>query len=107
MIRAFERFHAAGHAHSVEVWRGDELVGGLYGVAIGALFAGESMFSRVSDASKVALAALVERLRQRGYVLFDVQILNDHTARLGAIEVSRREYLRRLADAVERDVTFA
>jgi leucyl/phenylalanyl-tRNA--protein transferase len=106
MIRAFERMHAAGHAHSVEVWQADELVGGLYGVAAGALFAGESMFSRVSDGSKVALVALIERLRQRGYVLFDVQILNDHTASLGAVEIPRREYLRRLADAIGREASF-
>lgn len=106
MINAFGRLHAAGHAHSVEVWLADELVGGLYGVAAGGLFAGESMFSRVSDASKVALVALVERLRQRGYVLFDVQILNDHTASLGAIEIPRRDYLRRLNDALECEVTF-
>jgi leucyl/phenylalanyl-tRNA--protein transferase len=106
MIVAFNDLHRLGHAHSVEVWQGNDLVGGVYGVTVGGLFAGESMFSRARDASKVALVYLVERLRQCGFVLFDVQILNDHTASLGAIEVSRRAYLRRLADAVARPVRF-
>jgi leucyl/phenylalanyl-tRNA--protein transferase len=106
VIAAFGELHRAGVAHSVEVWQGDDLVGGVYGVAIGGLFAGESMFSKTRDASKVALVFLVERLRQRGHVLFDVQILNEHTASLGAVEVPRRVYLQRLADAVERDVSF-
>jgi leucyl/phenylalanyl-tRNA--protein transferase len=106
MIAAFNDLHRLGHAHSVEVWQGDDLVGGVYGVTVGGLFAGESMFSWVRDASKVALVHLVERLRQRGFVLFDVQILNDHTASLGAIEIPRRTYLRRLATAVEHDVRF-
>jgi leucyl/phenylalanyl-tRNA--protein transferase len=106
MIAAFNDLHRLGHAHSVEVWQGDTLAGGVYGVTVGGLFAGESMFSRVSDASKVALVHLVERLRQRGFVLFDVQILNDHTASLGAVEIPRRVYLHRLADAVRRDVRF-
>jgi leucyl/phenylalanyl-tRNA--protein transferase len=78
----------------------------VYGVTVGGLFAGESMFSRVRDASKMALVHLFERLRQRGYVLFDVQILNEHTARLGAVEVPRRVYLGRLAEAVGREVSF-
>jgi leucyl/phenylalanyl-tRNA--protein transferase len=73
-------------------------------VAVGGLFAGESMFTRVRDASKVALAYLLERLRQHGFELFDVQFLNDHTERLGAVEISRAEYLRRLRKAVESDV---
>lgn len=106
MVRAYDALHAAGHAHSVEAWQGDELAGGIYGVAIGGMFAGESMFSRTSDASKVALVALAERLRERGYTLFDVQILNPHTASLGARETSRAEYLRRLAEAVRSPVTF-
>ena len=106
MLAGYTELHRAGHAHSLEVWQGEELAGGIYGVAVGGLFAGESMFSRVSDASKVALVALVERLKQCGYELFDVQILNDHTASLGAFEVARDEYLRRLADAVAREATF-
>jgi leucyl/phenylalanyl-tRNA--protein transferase len=85
-----------------------DLAGGIYGVAIGGLFAGESMFHRVTDASKVALVALVERLRTRGYALFDVQMATDHTARMGAIEIPRREYLKRLREAVRMTgVTFA
>jgi leucyl/phenylalanyl-tRNA--protein transferase len=107
VIAAFNDFHRAGYAHSVEVWQDDELVGGVYGVVVGGLFAGESMFSRTRDASKVALVYLVERLRQRGFILFDVQILNEHTASLGAVEIPRRTYLRRLADAVEHPAGFA
>jgi leucyl/phenylalanyl-tRNA---protein transferase len=107
MIRAYTELHRLGHAHSVEVWHGEELAGGVYGVATGGLFAGESMFTRVRDASKVALVHLVNRLRQRGYELFDVQFLNDHTASLGAVEIPRTEYLARLREALKRDVTFA
>ncbi len=106
MVAAYSELHRLGHAHSVEVWRAGELAGGVYGVTVGGLFAGESMFSRVRDASKVALVHLFERLRQRDYLLFDVQILNEHTARLGAIEVPRRVYLGRLAGAVRREVSF-
>ncbi len=121
MIAAYEALHRLGHAHSVETWvrsdpavsceasaaRGDDLdgwtlAGGIYGVAVGALFAGESMFYRVSDASKVALVALVERLRARGYELFDVQMRTDHTARMGATDIPRDEYLRRLREAVQK-----
>ncbi len=106
MINAYCRLHELGHAHSVESWRKDRLVGGIYGVTIGGLFAGESMFHRESDASKVALLALVEHLRERGFELFDVQVLNDHTERLGAIEISRDEYFRRLRRAVRSPVSF-
>ncbi|HZT80126.1 MAG TPA: leucyl/phenylalanyl-tRNA--protein transferase [Gemmataceae bacterium] len=107
MIEAYERLHRMGHAHSVEAWHGGRLAGGVYGVAIGAFFAGESMFSRERDASKVALAFLVDRLRQRGFQLFDIQFLNDHTASLGAVEVPRDEYLARLKRAVAAPVHFA
>jgi leucyl/phenylalanyl-tRNA--protein transferase len=107
MIRAYNRLHELGHAHSVEVWHEGELAGGVYGVAIGGLFAGESMFTRVRDASKVGLVHLVERLNQRGFVLFDVQYRNDHTASLGAIEIPRRKYLARLRAAVQLRVAFA
>lgn len=107
MIDAYTRLHELDHAHSVEVWHEGQLAGGLYGVAIGGLFAGESMFTRVRDASKVALVHLMEHLRQRGYPLFDVQFLNAHTARLGAIEIPRREYLARLRRAIAYDVSFA
>jgi leucyl/phenylalanyl-tRNA--protein transferase len=105
-IRAYGRLHELGWAHSFECYAGDELVGGLYGVRIGGLFAGESMFSRARDASKVALVHLEEHLRRRGYALFDIQHVNEHTASLGAVEVPRREYLRRLREALEREVTF-
>jgi leucyl/phenylalanyl-tRNA---protein transferase len=83
-----------------------ELVGGLYGVAVGGLFAGESMFSRERDASKVAMVHLVERLRQGGFQLFDIQFLNDHTTRLGAVEIPRKEYLARLRTALKCEVSF-
>lgn len=106
MIRAYEELHRLGWAHSVEVWQAGELAGGLYGVAIGAFFAGESMFHRARDASKVALAWTVERLRQRGFVLFDIQFLTEHTASLGAVEVSRREYLARLTKSLARPAQF-
>jgi len=106
MIEAYERLHQLGFAHSVEVWRGDVLAGGVYGVAIGGFFAGESMFTRLRDASKVALVALVERLRERGFTLFDTQFVTDHTRRLGAIEIPRSDYLARLREALARGVTF-
>ena len=106
MIEAYTRLHELGHAHSVEVWHEGRLAGGVYGVTIGGLFAGESMFTRVRDASKVALVHLMERLRQRGFQLVDVQFLNEHTARLGAVEIPRREYLARLREAVACDVRF-
>jgi leucyl/phenylalanyl-tRNA--protein transferase len=100
-IRAYIRLHEAGFAHSVEAWMGEELVGGLYGVAVGGLFAGESMFHRASNASKVCVARLVERLRERGFVLFDTQMVTSATEQLGAVEVRRPEYLRRLRAAIE------
>lgn len=106
MIAAYTHMHRLGHAHSVEVWRDGALAGGVYGVAIGGLFAAESMFHRVTDASKVALARLVGHLNARGYQLLDVQQWTEHTGRMGAVEVPRREYLRRLAEAVDQPVTF-
>ncbi len=106
MIGAYERLHRLGFAHSVEAWRGDELAGGIYGVAIRGFFAGESMFTRIRDGSKVALAFLVDHLRKRGYRLFDIQFLTPHTTRLGAIEIPRAEYLRRLRLALEFQATF-
>ena len=107
MIAAYTQLHALGHAHSVEVWHQSKLAGGLYGVALGGFFAGESMFTRVRDASKVALAFLVERLRVREFELFDIQFLTEHTARLGAIEIPRRQYLRRLHKALQVPAQFA
>lgn len=98
---AYGELHRLGWAHSVEAWSPDgRLVGGLYGVAIGAMFGGESMFHHETDASKVALVALVERLRASGATLLDLQWLTPHLASLGAIEISRAEYMERLAAAV-------
>lgn len=106
MIQAYIRLHQLGHAHSVEAWHEGQLAGGTYGVAIGGLFAAESMFYRVTDASKVALVALVNHLRARGYRLLDIQQCTPHTARFGGVEIPRSEYLRRLAAAVRADVSF-
>jgi leucyl/phenylalanyl-tRNA--protein transferase len=99
-IEAYTELHELGYAHSVECRRDGELVGGLYGVGIGGFFAGESMFSAVPNASKTALAALVERLASRGFLLFDCQLMTAHLASMGAAEIARSEYLRRLAEAV-------
>jgi leucyl/phenylalanyl-tRNA---protein transferase len=98
--RAYKRLHDLGWAHSVETWHDGELAGGLYGVAIGGLFAAESKFHRERDASKVALVALVERLREGGAVLLDVQWTTPHLASLGAVDITRDEYLDRLGDAL-------
>jgi len=106
MIDAYGEFHHQGHAHSVEVWQDGRLVGGIYGVAVGGLFAAESMYSRVRDASKVALVRLVEHLNARGYQLLDVQQWTTHTGSLGVVEISRDEYLRRLPEIVDLPVTF-
>ncbi len=106
MIQAYARLNRQGHAHSVEAWLDGELVGGVYGVSVGGLFAGESMFHRVNDASKVALVHLFERLREQGFVLFDTQILNDHTRGLGAHDISREEYLARLREAISISASF-
>ncbi len=106
LAAAYVNLHRRGMAHSVEVWQDDCLVGGLYGVALGGVFSGESMFSRVRDASKVALVALVSRLRERRFSLFDIQQMSPHMARMGAVEITRREYLRRLADGLQQTVQF-
>ena len=98
MQAAYIRLHEAGYAESVEVWRGTDLVGGLYGVAIGRVFFGESMFSDVSDASKVGLVALVEELKRRGVPLIDCQVSSDHLKRLGAKEITRAEFTTRLRE---------
>ncbi len=96
MLQAYDRLHRLGFAHSVECWQGDELVGGLYGVSLGRCFFGESMFHRVTDASKVALVELVRKVVEKGGGLIDCQVPNPHLASLGAREISRREFLRRL-----------
>ena len=106
-IRAYLRMHQAGYAHSVECWQEDVLVGGIYGVATAGLFAGESMFYRASNASKIALLHLVDHLRARGYQLFDIQMVTPVTQSLGAIQITREQYLDRLQDAVKCACTFA
>ncbi|WP_234417158.1 leucyl/phenylalanyl-tRNA--protein transferase [Loktanella sp. Alg231-35] len=100
------RLHQQGAAHSVEVWEGSELVGGVYGVTIGAAFFGESMFSRRTDASKVALAYLVDRLVLGGFTLFDTQFITEHLASLGAVEIPRDTYRDLLADAINTHASF-
>jgi len=106
MVDAYTRLHALGWVHSVEAWAGDSLAGGVYGVAIGGFFAAESMFHRARDASKAALAALVERLHARGFTLLDVQILTPHLASLGGVEIARDAYLERLAAALDTPASF-
>lgn len=97
MIEAYETLHALGYAHSVEAYQNGELVGGLYGVSVGGVFCGESMFAKISDASKVALAVLIETLREWGYDFIDCQVPTPHLKSLGAKEVSRDYFLARLA----------
>jgi leucyl/phenylalanyl-tRNA---protein transferase len=107
MRAAYLRLHRLGHAHSLEVWRGAELVGGLYGVSVGAVFTGESMFHRATDASKVALVDLVDRLAEAGGRLIDVQLVTDHLASLGARPMPRSDYLRLLGGARDAAVRLA
>jgi len=102
----YQSLHAQGHAHSLEVWQDDALIGGVYGVVLGAAFFGESMFSRRTDASKIALAWLIHRLRAGGFALFDTQFLTPHLASLGAVEIPRAEYHRQLDAALRRPATF-
>lgn len=104
--RLYLALHEAGFAHSMEVFDGSELVGGVYGVTIGAAFFGESMFSKRPDASKIALAYLVDRLRFTGFELFDTQFITDHLRSLGAIEVSRAKYRSALEDAAKKTADF-
>lgn len=105
-IEAYTRLHELGHAHSVECWQGTRLVGGVYGVSIGGFFAGESMFHRVSHASKVALCHLVSHLRERKFELFDIQMLTPVTRLLGATEIPRSVYLQRLEIATGKPCQF-
>jgi leucyl/phenylalanyl-tRNA--protein transferase len=100
IIDVYCQLHDWGYAHSVETWIDGELVGGLYGVTVGGLFAGESMFSRATDSSKIALVHLVERLRAGGFILLDTQFMTEHLRRFGAVEIARTEYQRRLQHAV-------
>jgi len=106
ILKTYVKLHHLGYVHSVEVWQGETLVGGLYGVAIGGVFCGESMFHRVTDASKVAFYYLVQRLNARGYTLLDAQLLNDHTASLGAIDITREDYHARLELALKSQCHF-
>jgi leucyl/phenylalanyl-tRNA--protein transferase len=107
IVEAYAELHRLGGAHSVEAWRGDGLAGGLYGVSVGGAFFGESMFSVERNASKVALVALVERLRMRGFGLLDIQFMTPHLARFGAVNLSRETYLATLKEALSRSCTFA
>jgi len=106
MIRAYVRLQKEGIAHSIECWMDGELVGGVYGVAVGGAFCGESMFHRASNASKVALEFLVRHLKERGFVLFDIQMITPVTRQLGATLVSRKVYLSRLHEAVRMPCQF-
>ncbi len=106
MREAYETYHREGKAHSIEVWHEGELAGGVYGVGLGGMFAGESMFHHVTDASKVALVHLVDHLKHRGYRLFDIQQRTGHSASMGAVDISRSQYLARLQAAVSLRVTF-
>lgn len=105
-LTAYSELHELGLAHSVEAWQDGELVGGLYGVTLNSLFAGESMFSLERDASKVTLVHLVRRLRRRNYLLLDIQFLTEHLAQFGAMEISRERYHRLLREALQRPNTF-
>jgi leucyl/phenylalanyl-tRNA--protein transferase len=106
LIRSYVELHRLGFAHSVESWAGGSLVGGLYGVAIGGAFFGESMFSRQKDASKVALVHLVERMKARGFELLDTQWITPHLQMFGAKEIPREEYLQRLQKAIKKTCSF-
>jgi leucyl/phenylalanyl-tRNA--protein transferase len=106
ILRLYTGLHAGGHAHSIECWEGEELAGGLYGVSLGAAFFGESMFSANRDASKVALVALVEMLREGGFLLLDTQFLTPHLAQFGAYEIPREDYLARLHTAIAHDAIW-
>ena len=105
-IEIYSQLHAGGLAHSVEAWQDGEMVGGLYGVGLAGLFAGESMWSKARDASKVALVALVERLRAGGFQLLDTQFITPHLATFGAYEIPRAEYKQLLAKALQCSATF-
>lgn len=106
IVRLFVELHHLGMAHSVETWRDGMLVGGLYGLSLGSAFFGESMFSRETDASKVALVDLVARLKRAGYRLLDTQFVTDHLCRFGAVEIPRHQYLKLLTAAVDTPAVF-
>ena len=106
IVESYCALHTLGYAHSIEAWQEEHLVGGLYGVALGGAFFGESMFHRATDASKVALVALVDRLNARGFTLLDIQWVTDHLEQFGAVEIPRLEYLRRLDAALDVNARF-
>ena len=106
ILTAYKTLHAQGHCHSVEAWHNGELAGGLYGVSMGAAFFGESMFSRMTDASKVCLVHLVARLKAKGFTLLDTQFTTDHLKRFGALDVPRKKYEKLLAAALARSAKF-
>ncbi len=106
LFALYDELHEMDHAHSLEVWQGGELIGGVFGLTLGGAFFGESMFSTRTNASKIALAYLVDRLKLGGFVLFDTQFLTPHLASLGAIEIPRAEYRERLAEALKRNADF-
>lgn len=106
VLESYCHLHQLGFAHSVETWEGNRLVGGLYGVALGGAFFGESMFSRVSNASSVALVALVRHLRQRGFRLLDTQWMTPHLKRFGTLEICREDYMTRLEQSIQLTVRF-
>ncbi len=106
IFAVYNQLHALGHAHSVESWQDGQLVGGLYGVSLGGAFFGESMFSTVTDASKVALVALVERLKSQGFLLLDVQFQTEHLRSFGVIEVLRKDYVKKLNIALQQKIGF-
>jgi len=106
IIETYFELHRRGCAHSVEAWEGDELIGGLYGVSLGTAFFGESMFSRKSEASKLCLVHLVERMRERGFTLLDTQWTNPHLEKFGAIDIPKSEYTKMLRRALEGEADF-
>lgn len=106
IINGYIDLHRLGYAHSIETWMEGELVGGLYGVAVNGLFAGESMFSSMRDASKVALVYLVKHLRQQRFLILDIQFMTEHLRQFGAVEISRVDYQERLARAIMLPVSF-
>ncbi len=106
IVQSYLNLHKIGFVHSVESWQDGKLAGGLYGVAIGGAFFGESMFSKSTDASKAALVALVRRMNERGFVLLDTQYTNDHLQTLGCIEIPKNDYLAVLKDALRRECHF-
>ncbi len=106
ILRLYTALHVGGHAHSIECWQEGELVGGLYGVRLGAAFFGESMFSRARDASKVALVHLVDALRRGGFILLDTQFITAHLAQFGAVEIPRTQYLALLNTALGREALW-